>query len=156
MLLLLKLAMLLGAAAIGGLFFAFSTSVMKALAGLPANHAIHAMQRINAVILNPLFLGVFMGTAVVSVASILVFFSPWRVPGAGWLLVAGVLYLVGTFGITIVCNVPRNERLARLDSESPEAAEYWRRYLREWTVWNHVRGVLAMASAACGALSLVP
>ena len=60
----LPLLVCLGAGTIGGVFFGFSTFVMKALAQLSEAQGIAAMQRINVVVLNPLFLGVFVGTAV--------------------------------------------------------------------------------------------
>jgi len=155
MILLLKLGTLLGAGAIGGLFFAFSTCVMRGLSELPPAQGVKAMQAINRVILNPLFLGVFMGTGVLSLVCIAVFFLAPEEPSSPWLLAAGMLYLAGTFLVTIAFNVPRNERLARMDNESPEAVDYWPRYLREWTAWNHVRGIMAMGSAACAAVALV-
>ncbi len=55
-------AALLGSAVIGGVFFAFSSFVMKALARVPASAGIGAMQSINVVVLNASFLG----TAVLS------------------------------------------------------------------------------------------
>ena len=57
----LPLLVCVGAGLVGGVFFAFSAFVMKALAELPAAQGIQAMQRINVVVLNPLFLGVFVG-----------------------------------------------------------------------------------------------
>lgn len=71
------------------------------------------------------------------------------------LLAAGLLYVVGTFLVTMAFNVPRNERLARLNAESPEATAYWPVYVREWSVWNHVRTAAAIASAACSAAALM-
>jgi len=59
----LALALCVGAGLIGGVFFGFSSFVMKALAQLPVPQGGAAMQRINVVLLNPLFLGVFVGTA---------------------------------------------------------------------------------------------
>jgi uncharacterized membrane protein len=46
---------LLGSALIGGIFFAFSSFVMKALARVPSPEGIAAMQSINVVVLNPSF-----------------------------------------------------------------------------------------------------
>ena len=146
----------LGAATIGGVFFAFSTFVMRALAQLPPAHGVAAMQRINVVVLNPLFLGVFLGTAVVQALA----------AGAGarragcrsrspLLLAGAALYLVGTFGVTVARNVPRNDRLAGLSADSDAARGYWPTYVREWTLWNHVRTVAALASAACGIVALI-
>ena len=56
---------LVGAALISGVFFAFSAFVMKALARLPAQSGADAMRSINVIVINPLFLGVFVGTALV-------------------------------------------------------------------------------------------
>lgn len=51
-----------GCGIVGGVFFAFSTFVMQALAALPSASGIAAMQSINLVVLNRRFLGVFFGT----------------------------------------------------------------------------------------------
>lgn len=144
----------LGAATVGGVFFAFSSFVMKALADLPPAHGVAAMQRINTVVINPWFTGAFMGTLLLSLGCVVVSFLPWSAPRSAWLLAAGLLYAVGTFGVTLGFNVPRNDRLARLSAASAEAAAYWPVYVREWTRWNHVRTVAALASAACALMEL--
>ncbi len=54
---------LLGSALVGGIFFAFSSFVMKALARVSSAEGIGAMQSINVVVLNPSFLGTFLFTA---------------------------------------------------------------------------------------------
>ena len=54
---------IMGSGLMAGLFFAFSTAVMAALARLPAAQGADAMNAINVVIVNPLFLAVYMGTA---------------------------------------------------------------------------------------------
>ena len=114
---------------IAGLFFAFSTAVMPGLADLPAEHARHAMRRINVRIQNPLFLLVFAGNVVL--CGIEVFQGRY---------VGGLLYIVGSFLLTMFVNVPMNNRLERTDDA------YWPEYLRKWTLWNHVRGFASLAS----------
>ena len=79
----------------------------------------------------------------------------WGTPRAPYLLVAATCYVVGSFGVTAAFNVPRNERLARLQSSSPEALAYWPTYLREWLFWNHVRTAASVASAVAATLALV-
>ena len=154
MLTLLALSSSIGAATVGGVFFAFSAFVMKALSQLPARQGVAAMQRINVVVLSPLFLGIFLGTALLAVACVLASFLPWNAPRSPLLLAAGLLYLGGSFLVTAAFNVPRNERLARLNPESPEATTHWVAYVREWTNWNHVRTAASVASAVCSAVSL--
>lgn len=145
----------LGAGLVGGVLFAFSAFVMKALAQLPEAQGIAAMQRINAVVLGPSFLSVFVGTAVLAAICVLAGFFPWGTTRSIWLLAAGLSYLLGTFAVTAAFSVPRNERLARLEAESAQAAEYWPIYVREWLRWNHVRTAASLLSAACAAAALV-
>jgi uncharacterized membrane protein len=70
------------------------------------------------------------------------------------LLAAGLLYVAGSYFVTVSFNVPMNERLARLNVESSEAADYWPVYVREWSKWNHLRTAASVASAACSAAAL--
>ena len=58
----------LGCGTIGGVFFAFSTFVMRALHRLPAVQGIAAMQSINAVAISPAFMAALFGTAAACVA----------------------------------------------------------------------------------------
>ena len=150
----LSLLACIGAGTVGGVFFAFSTFVIKALAQLPASQGVAAMQRINLVVLNPLFLGVFMGTALLATGCVVASFFPWSAPRSPLLLAAGLLYLAGSLFVTVAFNVPRNERLARLNAESPEAALYWPVYTSEWSKWNHLRTAASVASAACSAAAV--
>lgn len=151
---LLSLVTCIGAGLIGGVFFAFSGFVMKALAELPAEQGVAAMQRINVVVLNPLFLGVFVGTALLGLVCTGVGAVGWGTAKSALLLAVGLSYVVGSFGVIMAFNVPRNERLAGLKSESPEASAYWPVYVREWSVWNHVRTLASAASSALAAATL--
>ena len=54
----------------------------------------------------------------------------WSVP---YLLAGSLLYLVGTILVTIVFNVPLNNRLASVTPDSTEGAGLWTRYLSTWT-----------------------
>jgi uncharacterized membrane protein len=144
----------LGAAIIGGVFFGFSTFVMGALAQLPPAQGVLAMQRINVVVINPAFLGVFIGTAVLGLAQAALAVVTWDPARSPWLVAGGLLYGLGCFGVTMACNVPRNDRLAALAPASAEADGYWSVYLREWTWWNHVRTAAALAAAGCGLAAL--
>lgn len=70
------------------------------------------------------------------------------------LIVGGGLYLVGTVGVTIVANVPLNDRLAAADPESADTARFWRHYVSRWTRWNHVRTAAALAAGAVLTIAL--
>jgi uncharacterized membrane protein len=146
---------LLGSGLMAGVFFAFSSFIMKALGRLPAEQGIGAMQAINVVVINPVFLGVFMGTAVLSVLIGLLAVPQWGSPAAVLYLGAGVSYLVGTFLTTVVGNVPLNERLADCPAASPESVAMWEHYLERWTTWNHVRTLAAALAVVLFASALM-
>ena len=71
----------LGNGLMAGMFFAFSVFIMTALGRLPPDHGIAAMQSINIVILNPMFLSVFMGTAAICIVLTIPSFMRWSEPG---------------------------------------------------------------------------
>ena len=153
----LKLFTVLGSGLVAGVFFAFSTFVMQALAKLPPPQGIATMQSINITVINPLFMTVFLGTSVACaflLVSLLLKWLKWHQPGAVYLLIGALFYLVGTFGVTIVFNVPLNEALAKVKPESTDGASLWASYLKEWTFWNHVRTVAALVAAALLTIAL--
>ncbi len=147
-LLTLKLVSALGCGLIAGVFFAFSTFVMNALAQQPPAQGIATMQSINITVINPWFMTVFLGTgvtcALLAVASVL----KWHQPGSRYWLLGSLLYLIGTLLVTIAFNVPLNDALAIVKPDSAEGANLWAKYLTNWTIWNHVRTVAALAAAA--------
>lgn len=150
----LTLAAALGSGLIAGVFFAFSVFVMKALGRLPAGQGIAAMQAVNVVVLNPCFLGVLLGTAVLSLLALSLAWSQWGSPQAAWLAAGSAAYLLGCLGVTMTCNVPRNEALARVTPGSRGAEALWADYLKTWTAWNHVRTLASLAAAAAFTVAL--
>ena len=144
----------LGAGVVGGIFFAFSTFVMRALARLPPEHGIGAMKAINVAVINAAFMAAFLGTAGICLVLGGYAALQWSRPGSGLLLAGSLLYLVGTLIVTLACNVPRNNALAGVEPSSTEAVRIWSVYLKEWTWWNHVRTAAALAAAAAFTLAL--
>lgn len=136
----------LGSGLTGGVFLAFSSFVMGALARLPKPQGIAAMQAINVVVLNPVFLGLFLGTGLTAAGAAALALVAGT--GAGWAVAGAVLYLAGGIGVTMAGNVPLNERLARADPATAEAAALWDLYLVRWTAWNHARTVACAAAMA--------
>lgn len=149
----LKLFAVLGCGLIGGVFFAFSTFVMKALAQQPPAQGIATMQSINITVINPWFMMAFMGTAVACVVLAIFSLLKWHQPGATYLLVGSLFYLIGTFGVTIAFNVPLNDALAIVKPNSNEGTELWTKYLNNWTFWNHVRTVAAIVATVLFAIA---
>jgi uncharacterized membrane protein len=144
----------LGCGLIAGVFFAFSTFVMKALARLPAPQGITAMQSINVAVITPSFMAAFLGTAAACVVLVGAALRSWTRPGAAFLLAGSLLYLIGTLLVTMVFNVPRNDALAAVDPASPDGSMLWTRFVDSWTAWNHVRTAAALAAAAALTIAL--
>ncbi len=71
----LKLVSALGCGLIAGVFFAFLSFVMRAFARLPPGEGMAAMQSVNVAVLNPVFLGVFVGTAAACAAAVVASFT---------------------------------------------------------------------------------
>src|SRR5262245_56928107 len=105
----------LGAALMAGVFFAFSAFVMKALEKLPEPQGIAAMQSINVAVINPVFMLAFLGTTAACVILAIFSLLHWHAAGAGFLVAGSLLYVLGTFAVTMICNVPRNNALAAFD-----------------------------------------
>lgn len=144
----------LGTGLVAGVFCGFSAFVMKGLAALPPARGVAAMQAINAAAVRPAFMVLFLGSTVLCAALTVVAFARWPDEGAIESLVGGALYLLGSFGLTAVANVPRNDVLAGLAPESAEASAYWPSYVRQWTRWNHVRTFASAGAATAYLLAL--
>ena len=138
----------IGSGLMAGLFFAFSVAVMPGFRRITPVSGLSAMQAINIAIVNPLFLLVFLGTAVAS--GVLVIAMIWR--GIDLLtahfILGGTLYLVGVILVTAVINVPMNNAITGLNASATESAGRWQDYLRRWTAWNHVRTISALLATA--------
>lgn len=104
-----------GSGVVTGLLFAFSNFVMRALDDLPTGQGMFAMQRINERIINPIFLIFFMGTLVLCLIIVVVSALELGASGHAYFLAGAVVYPLGPFGpfgITILFNVPLNNKLA--------------------------------------------
>lgn len=145
----LLLAAAIGSGVVAGLMFAFSNTVMGALDRLPAGEAVGAMNAINVRIVNPYFLVLFLGTAVVSLLLIVACFVYPEMAARALTLSGGVSYLAGVIAVTVICNIPRNDALAKVAADSPNAAEAWKVYYRPWVGWNHVRMAAGLIAAVC-------
>lgn len=150
----LKLFAALGCGLIAGVFFAFSTFVMKALAQQLPAQGITTMQSINITVSNPWFMTAFLGTSLVCLILVVSSLLRWQQPGTAYLLISALFYLIGCFGVTMVFNVPLNDALAAANPNSSEGTTLWARYLANWTFWNHVRAIAAFIAAALFTMAL--
>lgn len=150
----LTLASVIGCGLVGGVFLAFSSFVMSALGRLTPEQGIAAMQSINITVINPLFLGLFMGMGGLCILLIVFGVARWQEPGMLFLLAGAALYVIGTIAVTMICNVPLNDAIAAIEPASTQGADLWSNYLGDWTTWNHVRTIAATLAAIAFAMAL--
>src|SRR5262249_35566760 len=84
-----------GSGIVGGIFYAFSSFVMAALARIPAAQGVAVMNSISVTVINPSSMIPFLGTAImcllVSIGSVFL----WNQPGTKLALAASAVCLVG-------------------------------------------------------------
>ncbi len=151
----LTFAAVLGSGLVAGIFFAFSTFVMRALGQLPQNQGIAAMKAINVAVLNPWFFLAFFGTGAVCLPVAFLALGSAAGMHRAYLLAGCALYLVGCLLVTVAFNVPLNNRLASADPDSSGAEALWANYLSRWTLWNHVRTAASLAAAGLFVMALL-
>jgi uncharacterized membrane protein len=142
----LEVLAIVGSGLTAGVFYAFSTFVMAALARLPPEQGIAAMNSINVTVINPWFMTVFLGTPFVCAILFVMALLKWSEPGAATIVAASLIYIVGSLVVTMVFNVPLNNELATVTSAAGGGGALWSRYLSDWTFWNSVRTAAPLAA----------
>ena len=140
---------ILAYAVVGGVFLAFSDFIMRSLALTSGHGGVEAMQVINREVFRWVFMTLFLGMAVVSL--IVAGYGAFGLsgPAGSLIMMAGLVYLIGCFGVTVFANVPMNEALAGMELSSEQTREYWlHSYVPRWTFWNSVRTAACALSAA--------
>ena len=92
---------------VAGVFLTFSDLVMKSLAAPRPAGGIECMQVINRKVFKTVFMVLLLGMSAL---------AP--------LLVGGAIYLVGVLLVTLIFNVPMNQRLDALDFSGSEVASW--------------------------------
>src|SRR3981081_4120792 len=92
----------IGCGLLAGLYFAFSAFIMTALGRIGQAPGLMAMNAINTTIVQSLFMPLFLGTTLTSVALVVFAVLRWGEPGATAMAVGGVLYVVGMVVCTMI------------------------------------------------------
>jgi len=123
---------------LSGVFFGYTVSVNGALGRLRDEEYVRTMQSINVVIQNPLFFLTFMGPVVL--LPFATFLAHDNASMQFWLLLfATIIYIVGTFGVTVAGNVPLNDQLAKADISAAHDAR--NRFEKPWNRLHTIRTV---------------
>jgi len=136
-------------AIIAGVFLTFSDFVMRSLKAAEPVAGIEAMQLINRKVYLSIFMVLLLGMAPVSMLIALIALTGVSGAAPFWLVSGGTIYVIGVFGVTMVCNVPMNKRLDVMNQKLPGTETYWVEYVTFWTRWNHVRTLASAVSAIC-------
>ena len=130
----------------GGIYFAFSIFLLKSLSQLPELQAARAMNKINDVIVNTVFLPMFIVSTLWYAGLIIWSIVHWQNLNSAYLITAALVYIVGMFLVTAFGNVPLNNRLQRSASSDAALIRCWRRYHRQWAELNHLRTISCTVS----------
>lgn len=130
----------------GGIYLAFSAVIIKSLNDLPGLQAAQAMNSINDVIVNTVFMPIFFGTTLWYAGLIVWSFADWQEGTSTLIVCASAIYIVGMFFVTAFGNVPMNNQLKILSNKENLLVAYWSQYQRSWTQLNHIRSISCLIS----------
>jgi uncharacterized membrane protein len=133
---------------VAGFLFAFAVVVMPGIRNLGDREFILTFQEIDRIIQNsqPIFILVWVGSAVLSIAALVIGFGQLEGPGLMLMILATVAYNFGVHLPTVIFNIPLNNKLQTLDVD--EIGEDTLKFAREefespWNRWNLLRTVIS-------------
>lgn len=130
-----------------GLFYSWQISVIPGTKLSQDYTYIETMQKINRAIINPPFMLIFLGSLLIQVVSVFLY---WNTSIPFWLiLMATVLYAGGTIMVTGLGNVPLNDALDELhldDLSKKEISKERHDYEVPWNRLHLVRTAFAVLS----------
>eukprot|EP00594_Rhizosolenia_setigera_P002698 CAMPEP_0178954152 /NCGR_PEP_ID=MMETSP0789-20121207/8827_1 /TAXON_ID=3005 /ORGANISM="Rhizosolenia setigera, Strain CCMP 1694" /LENGTH=165 /DNA_ID=CAMNT_0020635513 /DNA_START=159 /DNA_END=653 /DNA_ORIENTATION=- len=121
-----------------GIIFIFSNTVMPSLATFDSDVGINVMNKINIIIVNPLFIIAFFGGLISAYPTVVMLKNPdtFSRPARYYALASTLVMFFGEFVVTVSQNVPRNDALLAVDPDSEEGEMYWRNdFLKGWVMW---------------------
>jgi len=135
--------------------FAYSNILKRPSYTWPNGTRLAVYTALNIEVFRWVFMVLFLGLVPVSLL-IVVYGAMVVEHGPGTVMIlAGLTYFVGCFGVTAVFNVPMNETLAGMEASADATLDYWTgTYLPRWSFWNTVRTVACGLSAALLLFSL--
>ena len=134
-----------------GLVFTFAVITMPGIKSFSDKEFIQAFQKMDAIIQNnnPLFMLVWMGSVLFVIASLVFGIQSLQGLELALLIAASSVYLLGVQLPTGAINVPMNNKLETLNTESmndSELASARKEFEYRWNRWNSIRTVFAIIS----------
>ncbi len=138
-----------------GFFYAWEVSVIQGTKLISDKSYLETMQSINRAIINPAFLLIFMGSMIVLAASSYLQYKGGVNLSFWFILSATVVYVIGTFGVTMGGNVPLNEALDALNLNTTGAEELRNFRMAYEVKWNKLHTIRTLFSVISFTLSLL-
>ncbi|WP_446664916.1 anthrone oxygenase family protein [Flexivirga sp. B27] len=144
----------LTSAVTAGVYVDFSARIMPSYGRMANAVGIARMQSSNRSIENGPFMLAFCGAGLAGGYLVYRLLRGDRATADVLLAAGGVAYLAGLL-LTMVYNVPLNNRLAAVDPQAASSVDLWRDYLAHWTAANSVRAALSVGAVALLVAGLV-
>jgi len=154
----LQIATVLLTGLLAGLFYGYACSVNKALGSLPGKEYLSAFKAINQAIQNPVFFLSFMGSIIALIITTVYSYKLHQGAAFYLLLLALIIYAVGVFGVTVLGNIPLNERLAAFPvttASDDEIARMRKVFENPWNAYHNVRTLAAVVSFCLTIISMI-
>jgi uncharacterized membrane protein len=152
----LLLASTISTGLLAGVYYSYAMSVMPALNRVDERGAVDVMQRINVVIVNPVFMLSFLGAPIVAAVVAGFLFGKDMRSVLVWVAVAVALNILGTI-VTFAFNIPLNDKIVAAGDPASIAdpTKVWSDFTTSWANWNIVRGLMHTAAFGCLTWALV-
>jgi uncharacterized membrane protein len=141
-------------ALVTGLYFGYSVSVNGGLHRLNDSEYVKAMQSINVAIQNPIFFVSFIGPLLLLPLATFLQGHTNSMQFA-LLLASSVLYIAGSFGVTMIGNVPLNQRIAKFDVTNAAGNEIAQARSGFEKSWNRLHTIRTLSSIAATVIIFV-
>lgn len=141
---------------LAGFYYAYACSVMIALGKFDDKTFVDVMNKINVVVVNPVFMLSFLGSIVFSIAAGACYLRSDLRPVLIWIAV-GLALNVASFAITGGFNIPLNNQLATADNAqgTVDFAALREQFEVPWVRWNIARGLANTGALAALASALI-
>ncbi|MBF6327098.1 DUF1772 domain-containing protein [Nocardia transvalensis] len=123
---------------LAGVYYAYASSVMLALRKVDDRTFVDVMNKINVVIVNPMFLLSFLGSVVLTGLAAALHLRADQRTVLWWILIALALNVVSLL-ITAVGNIPLNNQLA--EAGGGDFAALRQQFENPWVTLNILRAV---------------
>lgn len=133
-----------------GFIFTYAIIVMPGLSQLNDKEFLRAFQATDAVIQNrpPLFILTWLGSIVSLGSAVLISIISSGLSEAWFLVLIGVVYLVGVQGITVFVHLPLNNHIQTLEMDAlndQRLSEERSKFETKWNTFNNIRTAIGFS-----------